>query len=234
MSGSREVSLVGGWLAGYGWSARPVALNRPGLLLPEPARVRRASSDSPPPAPPRRAAGGRPSPRSTACAGTAAAWSGRTGRAAPAGACGSRARSGRAAASSPIRIVSRAVAGRLQRAPGLPDQAAVHAGRHRHRRAVDRLRPQVLAEVRLVPDRPEAHPRQRSGLSRAARRCRCSALRPRGRTARSPGPKAARPSNMLSSAASGMPGPSAHRGAPPLSVKSTAIPSALACLTIAS
>ena len=163
MSGSREVSIVGGWLNGYGWSARPAGVEQSRVVAGN-ARAGGARRASHRPCRRARAKGDRPSRRSTECGGTAAAWSGRTGLADPGDAYGSRARSARRGANSPTRIVSRAVAARPERVPGLPDQAAVRAGRHRHGRAFDRLRPQVLAEVRLVPDRPEAHARQRRGL----------------------------------------------------------------------
>ena len=54
-----------------------------------------------------------------------------------------------------------AVARRLQRAPPGVDEAPVHVRRDKDRRAIDRLRPEILAEVGLVPDRPEADPGQR-------------------------------------------------------------------------
>lgn len=47
------------------------------------------------------------------------------------------------------------VAGGVQRAPVGVDEAAIHHRGHRHARAVDRLRSEVLTEVRLLEDRLE-------------------------------------------------------------------------------
>src|ERR1700678_2753302 len=58
-----------------------------------------------------------------------------------------------------------AVTGLLQRVPAGVEKTAIHLRRIGDRRAVDRLRAKVLAEVRLVPDRPEVDPWQRRRLA---------------------------------------------------------------------
>ena len=110
------------------------------------------------------------------------------------------------------RVVS--VPGRLERVPHLAGERAIHSGRDRRGRPVDRLGPEVFAEVWLVPDRPKVHTRQRGALARAGCKCRCSVRRRRGRTGRTPAPMGATPRTGCRAPPAGSPVPQpsgAHR-----------------------
>ena len=154
-------SLTGDWVFAYGWSETPLALNRAGFCLRKPRAAERRGRAADRLGLRCRAAAGSWSPGSTARGRTAAAWSGRSRRGAqvrsverrhrrcsrgrrtrPTGSCRGRARC-------------------VQRLPAGVEQVAERHRRVRGPRVVEHLRAEVLAEVGLVVDGPEVHPRQR-------------------------------------------------------------------------